>query len=214
MPEHDLTDFDADVARVLRRDLGSVTPTVDPEATARRAMAATGDRVGWLRIFGAAAAAVAVMVVVGLVVSPRPAGEAPPIVGSGTTPTPPPPPSPSASPSESEPAGIGRASWALPTDEEIGRGTVQFTALVRERACASGRSSEGRIIGPDITYTDEAVIVTFQVQGLSGAQDCQGNPSTATQVTLEEALGDRRLLDGDSDPPREPPRCEPGGYCD
>jgi hypothetical protein len=174
-------------------------------------MAATGDRVGWLRIIGAAAAAAAVIVVVGLLISPRQVGE-PPIVSSGSTPTL--SPSPSASPSESDPAGIGRASWALPTDEEIGPDTVQFTALVTERACASGRSSEGRIIGPEITYTDEAVIVTFQVRGLSGGQDCQGNPSTATQVTLEEALGDRRLLDGDSDPPREPPRCEAGGYCD
>lgn len=116
--------------------------------------------------------------------------------------------------SVSPPPGAGRASWALPSDEEIGPETTSYTALVTERACASGRSSEGRIVGPQIAYTAEAVIVTFQVQGLDGGQDCQSNPSTPVLVTLDEPLGDRLLLDGDSHPPREPPRCEAGGYCE
>lgn len=131
-------------------------------------------------------------------------GRVPPMIGDGSTPY--------ASPSP--PVDAGRASWALPTDPEIGPSTTQFTALVTERACASGRSAEGRVIGPVIEYTANAVIVTFQVQGLDGAQACPSNPSTPVQVTLDEPLGDRQLLDGDSKPPREPPRCEAGGYCE
>jgi hypothetical protein len=130
-------------------------------------------------------------------------GAAPPTYGGG----------PEASPSASPPAGVGRASWGLPAEEEIGPTTTGFTALVTERACASGRSAEGRIIGPDITYTAQSAIITFQVLGLDGAQECPSNPATPVQVTLDEPLGDRQLLDGDSSPPHEPPRCTLDSPC-
>ncbi|MBA2632099.1 MAG: hypothetical protein H0U86_03690 [Chloroflexi bacterium] len=111
--------------------------------------------------------------------------------------------------------GPNDARWGHAADAEIGPDTIEFVAMVTETVCASGRSSEGRIIGPDIAYTDEAVTITFAVRPLGGgAQDCPGNPSTPVMVRLDEPLGDRALLDGGTDPPREPPVCQNPDFCD
>lgn len=108
----------------------------------------------------------------------------------------------------------GPATWALDPDAEITGETTEFTAWVTERACASGRSSEDRIGGPDIQLSDDAVILSFGVVPLPGAQDCQGNPPTAVTVRLPEPLGDRRLLDGGREPPAEPPTCMNRDSCE
>lgn len=101
----------------------------------------------------------------------------------------------------------GAATWALAPDADIGPDTTEFTAMVTERACASGQSSADRIIGPGIEVTEDAVTVTFRVRPLSGAQECQGNPPTPVSVRLPEPIGDRQLLDGGREPPQEPPVC-------
>jgi hypothetical protein len=102
---------------------------------------------------------------------------------------------------------VNPATWTFAPDEQIGVGTTQFTAMVTEQRCASGRSSEGRILGPEVDVHDATVIVTFAVRPLEGDQECPGNPPTAVIVRLEEPLGDRTLLDGGREPPAEPPVC-------
>jgi hypothetical protein len=116
-------------------------------------------------------------------------------------------------PTGSPPPGEGQATWALPQDETIGPDTTSFTAFVTERACASGRSSEGRIVGPMIEYRADAVVVTFRVRGLGGVQSCPGNPATPVTVRLEEALGARTLLDGGLGQPTEPSACTAPPNC-
>jgi hypothetical protein len=101
----------------------------------------------------------------------------------------------------------GGATWALPPDADVGPNTQEFVALVTEIACASGQTSEGRILPPEITYDDTSVTVTFFVRQLVGAQACPGNPATPFTVTLGEPLGARELLDGGVRPPRPPPVC-------
>lgn len=108
----------------------------------------------------------------------------------------------------------GAATWALVPDADIGPETTEFTAMVTERACASGQSSADRIIGPDIDVTGDAVIVTFRVRPLPGAQECPSNPPTSVSVRLTEPLGDRSLLDGGREPPREPPVCANPQACE
>ncbi|HEX5828321.1 MAG TPA: hypothetical protein VFY23_12410 [Candidatus Limnocylindrales bacterium] len=102
------------------------------------------------------------------------------------------------------PDGLAEATWVLAPDQGVGPATTTFVALVTERECASGRSSEGRVVGPDVLRTGDAMLVTFAVRPLPGGQDCQGNPATRVTVILPEPLGDRRLLDGSTLPPREP----------
>lgn len=108
----------------------------------------------------------------------------------------------------------GPARWFLPPDAQIGSETTAFAALVVEVNCASGQSSQDRIVGPEIIYDADQVVVTFAVRPLPGdVQNCQGNPATVVEVALTQPLGDRRLVDGGADPPREPPVCTEAEFC-
>jgi hypothetical protein len=105
----------------------------------------------------------------------------------------------------------GPATWTFDRDADIGPDTTQFAAWVTEINCASGESSAGRILGPDIHLPPESIVVTFTISRLGGVQSCQSNPPTAVTVSLPEPLGDRLLLDGGREPPAEPPIC--AGTC-
>lgn len=108
-------------------------------------------------------------------------------------------------PSRVLPEGLNEAEWVLADPDAIDPTTTTFEALVTERECASGQSSEGRIVGPDVLAAGEDLLVTFAGRPLEGdAFACPGNPPTRVTVTLPEPLGDRRLLDGSTLPPREP----------
>jgi hypothetical protein len=104
------------------------------------------------------------------------------------------------------PPGLGAASWTLdPAEPEPNADSRTFTAFVTERDCASGQSSEGRVVGPDILEVGDKVLVTFAVRPLGGGmQTCPGNPPTRVVVDLDEPLGNRQLLDGGTLPPRDP----------
>lgn len=102
--------------------------------------------------------------------------------------------------------GLGDADWVFdPVQPKPGPDTQTFVALVTERECASGQSSEGRVVGPDIMDAGDRLLVTFAVRPLGGdLQECPGNPPTRVKVDLGEPLGSRILLDGGSLPPRDP----------
>jgi hypothetical protein len=104
------------------------------------------------------------------------------------------------------PPGLNDASWTLdPAEPRPGPDVQMFTALVTERECASGQSSEGRVVGPDILALGDEVLVTFAVRPLRGdTQTCPGNPVTRVTVDLGSPLGDRQLLDGGTLPPGDP----------
>lgn len=106
------------------------------------------------------------------------------------------------------------ATWTFAPDQIIGPETTEFVAMVTERNCAGGQSSEGRVIGPMVDVSDDRVVVTFEVRPLEEAQDCPGNPPTAVTVRLREALGDRLILDGGREPPAEPPVCANPEFCE
>ena len=116
----------------------------------------------------------------------------------------------------SGPDEAGVATWALAPGQDIGPDTTEFVAMVTELACASGQSSEGRIIGPQLEHfvNERTLTVTFQVRSLDGVQACPGNPPTPVRVVLGEPLGDRRLLDGGREPPSEPPVCANPDSCE
>ena len=108
----------------------------------------------------------------------------------------------------------GPALWFLPAEGAIDAETTSFTALVMEVDCASGQSSQDRIVGPEISYDADQVVVTFAVRPPPGdAHACPSNPATLVKVTLNEPLGERRLIDGGADPPREPPLCTEAEFC-
>ena len=94
------------------------------------------------------------------------------------------------------PAGVGNAEWTWGGPGSPGPDTQGFEALLSEMSCAGGQSPLGRILGPDVIVTPDAVIVIFAVRRLGGAQTCQGIAPTRIAVDLGQPLGDRKLLDG------------------
>lgn len=101
--------------------------------------------------------------------------------------------------------GLGPATWMLdPTGGPLTSETRAFDALVTELACASGRSSEGRVAPPLIAYRPDELFVAFGVRPLGGEQNCPGNPATQVHVELREPLGNRQLLNAGVFPPHDP----------
>jgi hypothetical protein len=99
---------------------------------------------------------------------------------------------------------VGPADWWI--DPKVAVPTPTSTsihALIRERACASGKSPEGRVDAPAIDLEDSTVTITFEIRRLPGDQDCQANPPFPVTLRLGEPLGARALLDGSSTPPRD-----------
>jgi hypothetical protein len=101
--------------------------------------------------------------------------------------------------------GCGTAEWRVdPASPRPGPDSMRIALLVTELACTGGRSAEGRLLPPDVRYTDDAATITFFVTSLPpGAYRCPGNPPTLVEVDLLEPLADHRLLDGGVSPPRE-----------
>jgi hypothetical protein len=96
--------------------------------------------------------------------------------------------------------GLGPANWEL--GQRVNATTREFTALVHQLECASGRSPDGRIAPPRIVVNARSVTITFGVRPLPGVQDCQGTPPGRYRVRLPEPLGNRELRDGGVIPPR------------
>lgn len=94
-----------------------------------------------------------------------------------------------------EPAA-GPATWRLSPDEAPTSDSRTIRVLLTERACASGRSPEGRVLEPQIEYRVDAIFITLRVRSRAGAQECPGNPEYPLMIELGEPLGDRALVDG------------------
>ncbi len=95
------------------------------------------------------------------------------------------------------PGHLGLGDWLLDPDEPTPQPTTaRFTAMVTERDCASGQSSVGRVVGPEIRFEPGRVLAAFGVVPLPGGiHRCPGNPPTPIVVVLGQPLGDRLLVD-------------------
>ena len=98
--------------------------------------------------------------------------------------------------------------WMLSVDEAIDADTQDFTALITAPGCTGGVTERSRVVGPEIEYTDDAVIVSFGYRLPGGAQTCPGGPPVGVTVTLSEPLGARQPLVGGVDPPAAPTLCD------
>lgn len=112
-----------------------------------------------------------------------------------------------------EPEHIVVADWSLPNDEQLNGTTAAFTALLTAPGCTDGVTEMSRVVGPDIEYTDDAVVVSFRYRLPGGPATCPLGPPLNITVRLPEPLGGRELLDGALDPPSAPPRCDPQQLC-
>jgi len=78
---------------------------------------------------------------------------------------------------------------------------------IHEQACTGGRNPISHLERPYVRYRKRTVLVMFWVEPLEGPHTCPGNPVGKFRLKLPGPLGNRRLLDGATYPPR---RVEPG----
>jgi len=95
---------------------------------------------------------------------------------------------------------LAPADLTLPAEPAAAATSIDL--LVHERACASGRSAEGRIEIVELEETDDQVRLRISVRPREGGQDCQGNPPTPFTIELGEPLGAREIVDASIVPPR------------
>lgn len=92
--------------------------------------------------------------------------------------------------------GLAASAWRLdPAHPHPGRRARVLHVLVRERNCASGDDTRGRIQRPSIWVNPRRIAVAMYVTPLEGDQFCQGVPETPATVRLPVALGGRKLFD-------------------
>jgi len=108
---------------------------------------------------------------------------------------------------------LGLASFRVAPHEELSPETEAVDVLVTERACNSGQDARGRVVRPAVILADDTVTVVFAVVPRGGMQECPSNPETPVLLELPEPLGERRLLDGSSVPPRDATTCPDIAVC-
>lgn len=109
--------------------------------------------------------------------------------------------------------GLGLAEFRVAPGTELRPELTEIDVRVTERACNSGEDARGRIVEPAVIADATTVTVVFGVVPRPGEQACPSNPETPFTLRLPEPLGDRRLLDGSSVPPRDATTCPDIAVC-
>ncbi len=87
------------------------------------------------------------------------------------------------------------AVWELATSTAIDSGATVFDVLVMRTECNSGVT--GTVNPPLVDFRAEEIVISFTVSpGTPAAATCQGNDQVEYTVTLDQPVGDRRLVDG------------------
>lgn len=97
--------------------------------------------------------------------------------------------------------GLGSAVMILDPDKEPNPAASSLSVLIMERRCASGQSPERREVIPVVNETDTEVQIVVLVAPVKGGATCPGNPWYPVEITLEQPLGDRKILDARTIPP-------------
>lgn len=89
------------------------------------------------------------------------------------------------------PVATWRIDDASPPDPEA----TSVDVLVTRLECSGGIT--GEVNDPTVTETADEVVVIFTVEDLGlDAANCQGNPEEPASFSLDDPLGERRLIDG------------------
>ena len=99
-------------------------------------------------------------------------------------------------PSESAAATLGDAAvWELASPELLDEDSTGIDVAVTRLACSSGITGEP--LAPVISYETDRIVITIDVESFGDrGGNCQGNNAVPVTVDLDEALGQRSLVDG------------------
>ncbi len=89
----------------------------------------------------------------------------------------------------------------LDPDVEPDPASTELQVLINERDCASGQPPIGRGVLPVVVSDENRIVITVLVAPVAGSATCPSNPWHPVTIDLDEALGDRQILDGSTLPP-------------
>lgn len=92
--------------------------------------------------------------------------------------------------------GYATGHWILDPSAEPDPASSTLDVWVMERSCAGGQAPEGREVVPIVETSDDTITITVVIEMVEGEATCPSNPWYATTFELDEALGDRVLVDG------------------
>ena len=100
------------------------------------------------------------------------------------------------------PPGLAHVEVGLDPEQPPDPQATSIGLLVTREACASGQAMGDALRGPQVSETDDAVLVAFAYVITGGSATCPGNPHEPVTVELAEPLGERAVFDGLHYPPR------------
>lgn len=95
-----------------------------------------------------------------------------------------------------DPAPLERAGLTLDPDHLPDPAATELHVLVTEHACNSGRNAEGRVELISLTETTDEIVLRVGVKPHGGLAECLSSLPTPFTITLDDPIGDRRILDG------------------
>lgn len=91
--------------------------------------------------------------------------------------------------------GGDAATWELRAPDDVTATSRSLDIGVTRLGCASGMT--GEVLEPQVVYETERIVIQVDVAPFAEeAADCQGNDVVPVTVELDEAVGDRELVDG------------------
>lgn len=85
------------------------------------------------------------------------------------------------------------AVWRLSEEPDPQAPTQHLELLVMRTGCAGGVT--GEVTGTSVRYEDERILITAEVEPISGNFTCPGNDETPATIELTEPIEDRPLVD-------------------
>lgn len=94
------------------------------------------------------------------------------------------------------------SEWDLWEGEPPSPESETLVVGIEEVACHGFTDPLERLQKPEVTFTDNAALITFWVRPLRGGATCPAPPPSEYELKLPEPLGDRQLFDAGTYPPR------------
>lgn len=102
--------------------------------------------------------------------------------------------------------GLSAITWSLsPNQPQLNRTTSSILVYLGPSECSGGRPAAPRLQKPEFREQNGALLMSLWLRPLPpGFYTCQGISEPPVRIKLPERLGQRRLLDGGTYPPRPP----------
>ena len=92
------------------------------------------------------------------------------------------------------PDGLGDVEWRIDPEQPANPLSAELHLLAIGHSCSSGQPMNDRLATPQLFETRDAIYIALVAFRPTGDQTCPGNPEEAVTIALDQAIGDRSIL--------------------